>query len=157
MFPPETTLHPRKWPAGLPLIAALVIFVFLSPQKNDYTIPVVCGLLVLGSIFVYILLSYSRVEISETGVAYINLFRKKEFSWSDITKTYLKFRHYGKSGRYYWYFEDPDGKKLRFPISLYSRKNLQILAQVVAQQRKLAISDDRILSMSEGRFPWYIF
>ena len=81
----------------------------------------------------------------------------KEMPWQDVSRMYIKYRHHGKTGSHYWFFENPDGKKLRFPLSFYSRSQLQSLAREVSRLRSSAIFDDRIAAMAEGRFPWYIF
>ena len=150
-------LKPRKWPAFLPLAAAVIILLFISPQKNDWTLPVTCGFLVLMSVFFYALLAKSEVRADDEGIHYTHLFFKKEMTWQDVSRMYIKYRHHGKTGSHYWFFENPDGKKLRFPLSMYSRSQLQSLAREVSRLRSSAIFDDRIAAMAEGRFPWYIF
>ena len=150
-------LHPRKWPALIPLIAGLIIFIFFSPQQHNYTTIVVSGFLVLVSIIMFILISKVTVVIDDKGIRHKNLFLTKDISWDSFSRTYLKYRSHGQSGSYYWYFETPDAHKKRFSIRLFSRTSLQSIAAAVTAKRKEAISDERIERMAEGKFPWYIF
>jgi hypothetical protein len=153
----EKVLHARNWPALIPLVLAVIIFIFFSPQHNDATMIVVCGFLVLAALFMRILLASVRIIMDDSGLNHKTLFRSRTVAWKNISKTYLRYRHHGKSGGHYWFFEDADEKRLRFPLRLFSRRSLQELAAFTVAKRKEAIFDERILNMAEGRFPWYIF
>ncbi|MFL5742523.1 MAG: hypothetical protein ACJ75B_20030 [Flavisolibacter sp.] len=154
---PDQTLHPRKWPAAIPLVLALALVIFFSPQQKDFSIAYMSGFLILLSLFMYFFLSGSSITMTEAGFVQKNLFRSTEVFWRDVSKTYIKYRHHGKSGSYFWYFEDRNENKKRFSIKLYSRSSLQTFARVVASKCKMAITDERIINMAEGNFPWYIF
>ena len=150
-------LHPRKWPAAIPLVLALVFFIFISPQKNDFTVPIVCAFLLLVSIFMFLFLSKAQISLDDEGLTYKTIFSTRKVSWSTVSKTYIRYRHHGKSGSYYWYFEGADKKKIKFSVRLYSRKSLRTIAEAVTAKCKDAQIDDRIHNMAEGVFPWYIF
>ena len=156
-FTEPVILRPRKWPAAIPLVLALVFFIFISPQKNDYTVPIVCVVLLLVSIFMFLILLKAQIILDDTGMTYKTLFGTKEISWQAVAKTYLRFRHHGQSGSYYWYFETPGAKKIKFSMRLYSRKSLHTIAKAVTTKCREAQIDDRIHNMAEGVFPWYIF
>src|SRR5215213_5551770 len=114
-------LHPRKWPALIPLIVAAVMFIFISPQKNDYSVVIACSFLVLFSIVMLLALSRAEIIIENSGITHKTIFRTKEMQWQNIARTYIKYRHHGQSGSYYWFFEDANANRTRFSTRLYSR------------------------------------
>jgi len=157
MFPIEpTTLHPRRWPAML--IAAVAIAMLFVPQKNNEhtALYIGIGILVFAVIF-WAFLSHARIVIDDSILIYKTVFTTREVFWNTVTKTYLKYRHHGKSGSYYWYFENPNSRKVKFSIKLYSRKDLRTIAEAVTTKCKNAEIEKRIYDMAEGHFPWYIW
>lgn len=157
MFPIETTtLHPRKWPAAL--IAAIAIAVLFIPQKNNEqaALYIAIGVFIFSILF-WFFLSNAKIVIDDSGLVYKTAFATREVFWNSVSKTYIKYRHHGKSGSYYWYFENSNGRKVRFSIKLYSRKDLRAIAEAVTVKCKEAEIEKRIYDMAEGQFPWYIW
>ena len=157
MFPLETTiLRPRRWPAIL--MAAIAIAILFIPQKNNEHIAIymAIGVFVFSVLF-WIFLSKSTIVVDDSGLTYKTAFVKREVFWKGVSKTYLKYHRHGKSGSYYWNFEGPAGRKVKFSIKLYSRKDLRIIAEAVTMKCKDADIEQRIYNMAEGHFPWYIW
>src|SRR5689334_1774871 len=140
----DQTLHPRKWPAGIPLVLALALVIFFSPQQKDFSIVYASGFLILLSLLMYLFISGTSISFTERGFIHKNFFRTTEVFWNDVSKTYIKYRHHGKSGSYYWYFEDRNENRKRFSIKLFSRSSLQSFARVVSTNCRMAITDERI-------------
>ena len=157
MFPIETTsLRKRPWPAFL--ILAIGIGIFLIPGNQKQNVPVYIGVgFILLSILIFILISKSEIIVDDTGITHKNLFTTKEIAWANISRTYLKSEHHGKSRRLYWFFEDLRGKKSKLQVDLLSRKNLRILAEAVTMKCPSSDIEKRIYDMAEGQFPWYIW
>lgn len=157
MFPIETiTLHPRRWPAYLMAVLALILL--FIPQKNNAhaALYVAIGILVFAIVFWLFLLN-ARIVIDDSRLTYKTIFVTREVFWDSVSKTYIKYRHHGKSGSYYWYFENLNGRKVKFSIKLYSRKSLRSIAEAVTMKCKSADIEKRIYDMAEGQFPWYIW
>jgi hypothetical protein len=160
MFPIETTtLRARPWPAYLLMAISGLVFIprfFFLPEKTGGVMYIGIGLFIF-SIIVWFLLSKSRIIIDDAGLNYKTVFTTKEVLWNSVSKTYLKYRQHGRSGSYYWYFENPYGRKIKFPIRLYSRKNLRTIAEALTTKCQNADIERRIYDMAEGQFPWYIW
>ncbi len=158
MLPDSTiSLHPRKWPALIPFGFAVLIFGFLHPPIKDQNLTYICLSLVALSLFLWWVLSKAYIKADPSGLVIGNVFRQREMAWTSVSESYILYRHHGKSGSYYWFFLSKDGKKIRFSVRLYSRPNLQMLAEMLLTQSKDAMIEDRVRNMAEGRFPWYIF
>jgi hypothetical protein len=157
MFPIETTiLRPRPWPAFL--IAIIGIGLLFMPQKNGDQIPFYMGIgIVVLAVVMGLLLSKAGIIIDDSGLTYKTVFVTKEILWDSITKTFLKYRSHGKSGSYYWYFENTQGRTVKFSTGLYSRKSLRTIAEAITARCKTADIEKRIYNMAEGEFPWYIW
>jgi hypothetical protein len=108
-------------------------------------------------LFMWTVLQKLQIEIDDLGFRLQSLFNTKELLWKDVVKTYIRYHHYGKSGSHYWYFDKSDGSKIRFRISLFSRKNLQPIAEAVTLKCGVAEIQDKIQNMAAGKFPWYVF
>jgi hypothetical protein len=158
MLPIETTtLRPRLWPFFL-IIAAGILLFFFSSQKNNsqHLIWFEIGFIVFVLVL-WFLLSRANIVVDDSGLVHKNIFTTKEIAWDGVVKSYIKYRHYGKSGSYYWHFENSNGEKARFSIKLYSRSSLRVIAEAVIMKCKNADIEQRILNMAEGQFPWYIW
>jgi hypothetical protein len=157
MFPIETTvLRSRVWPAFL--IMAIGIGIFFIPGTQKQNVPWYIGIgLIALSIGVYLIISKSQVTVDDLGVTHKNVFKTREIQWANISRSYLKSEHHGKSRSLYWYFEDLQGKKSKFRVDLLSRKSLRVLAEAITMKCKSADIEKRIYDMAEGQFPWYIW
>jgi hypothetical protein len=156
-FVREMILRPRKWPAFIPLGMALVIFLFLNQQRHDLWVILFSSALLAVSAFLYYALSRLTIRINQEGLSYRGLFSTRDLRWNDVIKTYIKYRYYGQSGSYYWYFEHSGGKRVRFSLRLFSRPQLRSIACMVMEKCPGAQVQDKILMMADGEFPWYIF
>jgi hypothetical protein len=153
MFHPEpVSLQPRRWPALIPLVLALVLFVFFSPQENDKTLVVFCSLLVLISGALFLALSKARIILDDTGLTHKNFLTSRSLPWQTVSKSFIKTRHHGQSRSYYWYFENRNGEQVKFSMRLY-----RTIAQAVTTKSRAADIEGRIYNMAEGVFPWYLF
>lgn len=159
MFPIEsTTFRPRPWPPFLMLAAGVAVL--LIPQNNGHNITAIyigIGILVF-SIVLWLLLSKAGIAINDSGLTCKTVFTSsREVLWNSVSKTYIKYHRHGKTGSYYWYFENPDGRKLKFSMKLYPRKSLRAIAEAVTMKCRNAEIEKRIYDMAEGQFPWYIW
>jgi len=157
MFPIETkVLRSRPWPAFLIMAIGIGIYFIPANQKQNVPWYIGAGLVVL-SIGVYLIISKSQVVVDDSGVTHKNLFKTREIPWANISRTYLKSEHHGKSRSLYWYFEDLQARKSKFRVDLLSRKSLRVLAEAITLKCKSADVEKRIYDMAEGQFPWYIW
>jgi hypothetical protein len=153
---PEETFYARKWPSYIPAVMALLFFVFNS-NHTDNNIFFFIMLLLVMSVITYFILSRVSITLTPQGFIHKNILRTKEVFWSSVSRTFIRYRHHGKSGSYYWYFEDANENRSRFSVRSFSRPNLQRLATIVLQKCRTAVDDERIPKMAEGKFPWYFF
>lgn len=157
MYPIETiTLRPRPWPALLILSIGIVLLFIPQKSNEQFVLYIAAGVFVFALLF-WFFLSKAGITIDNSGLTYKTLFTTKEIFWDSISKTYIQYRRHGKSGSYYWYFENPDGKKVNFSINLYSRKSIRAIAEAITVKCKNAEIEKRIYDMAEGQFPWYIW
>jgi len=152
----QIILQPRKWPALIPFGMAVLMFSFLQPPINK-GLNITCLILVAFSFLLRWILSKSRIAADSKGIVIFNVFGKREMPWSRISQSYIRYRHHGKSGSYYWYFENTEGGRIKFPINLHSRRNLHQLAEMLRQYSPSATVENRVQRMADGNFPWYIF
>ncbi|HWJ91662.1 MAG TPA: hypothetical protein VNR87_11160 [Flavisolibacter sp.] len=152
----EETFYARKWPSYIPAVMALLFFIFNSNQR-DNSIFFFTMLMLIISLISYFVLSRVSITLTPQGFVHRNIFRTKEVFWSNVSRTFIRYRHHGKSGSYYWYFQDPNENSTRFSVRSFSRTNLQRLAGTVIQRCRAAVDDERIAKMAEGKFPWYFF
>ncbi|HJW17046.1 MAG TPA: DUF6585 family protein [Flavisolibacter sp.] len=155
----EGTIHfyPRKWPAFTPLVMAIILFLFYSPQNKDATVAIICIMLVISSGYILLLRLRRELIINDDGITFKTWFNKDHINWKDLSKTYISYWHHGKAAQSFWYFEAANGNKLRFPLRQYPRNVLQVIANTVMARRKNAIADDWVMAMAKGHFPWYTF
>ena len=151
-----TTIKPRSWFFVLTLMFLIVIYGLASKSAESEEAQFI--LLIPGIILLVIWFLFSKVNmtIDNAGMNYKTMFSNQSFLWKDVTRTYLKYRHEGKSKQLYWYFEVFD-KDYKMAISFYSRKSLQTIADAVVLKCTKAEIDTRIMNMAAGKFPWYIF
>lgn len=156
MFPLETTvLRQRTWPAFLIMALGIGIFFIPGQQKQNVPLYVGTGILVF-SVVLYLLISKTRIIIDDSGISYKSIFTTKAVFWNSISKTYIKSQQHGKSRSNYWFFENPDGRKVKFSIDLLSRKSLRSIAEAITMRCKNSEIEKKIYDMAEGQFPWYI-
>lgn len=148
------TLRPKKWPSLIPAVAGILLLVFFSNQVGN-TIFIASGFLFVMSLVMYLLLLRVSITLSQQGFIHKTAFRTKQVFWSHVSKTFIRYRHHGQSGSYYWYFEDPNENRMKFSVRLFSRSSLRKMAEWVVSKCYSAINDERIPRMAEGKFPWY--
>ena len=125
-----------------------------SPDADEALYAI--GIPAIIIIIIWYLFSKSSITIDNEGLHYKTIFSDQSFLWKDVTRTYLKYRHQGKSKQLYWYFEVFE-KDYRMSMSFYSRKSLQTIADAVVIKCTKAEIDPKIENMAAGKFPWYIF
>lgn len=156
MFIVSNTFHPRTWPALLPLLAAGAVLYMGQTQAEVQSMHWIAVLLVVLAVAIWYFLSQSEITIDDLGITSSNIFRTRHVLWQNVSSTFIKYQHQGKSGSHYWHFESRTDKPMRFSIGLYSRSNLRQIAEAVVQKCGTAEIQPRIRSMAEGDFPWYM-
>jgi hypothetical protein len=159
MFPIQsTTLFPRRLLMAFPFLVCIVIMFIVLANAEKTSLETFYLTLIPLTITALIWLGRKKVQliIDNDGITYKTIFKEQYVPWKDINKTHLKYEHHVESGGHYWFF-NTSAKPLKFFINLYSRKNLQIIAQAVVEKCKHSAIEERIYNMAEGRFPWYIF
>ena len=126
-------------------------------QKEPENLSWVAYAMIAMAVLIWIILLKIQITIDDISLTHQNLFRTRQIEWKDVTTTYIKYRSHGQSGSYYWFFENVQGQKFRFSISLYGRSALRQLAEAVVGKCGRAEIDTRITDMATGDFPWYIF
>lgn len=159
MIPIETKyLKPRS---GFLLIGLLPlgVLLYVATQTNgdDKQLMLVFSLIALIPLAMFFFHAKSYVVIDNDGITHKTPFRQRTISWNDVTRSYFKIRHTGKSSQRLWYFENVIGKGLSFTTGLYSRRSLQAIAEALLTKRPDAEIEQKIRNIAEGKFPWYIF
>lgn len=157
MIPVQTTyLRPRSGIILLALIPVLIIIVVANTTNNDNNLKIVSALMLLIPLAIYIFIVNSYIEFDNDAITHKNPFRSKSILWKEVTRSYFRVIHTGKSSKRMWYFEN-DIKTFRFATNLYSRKALRSIAEALITKCPEAHIDQKIRNMAEGKFPWYIF
>jgi hypothetical protein len=157
VIPVQTTyLRPRSGIILLMLIPILIAIVIANTTNGDSTLKWVSGLMLLIPIGMYIFITNSYIELDNEGLTHKNPFKIKSIPWSEVTVSYFKIVHTGKSSKRMWYFEGT-AKRFRFSTNLYSRKALKTIAEALVTKCPDARIEQKIVSIAEGKFPWYIF
>jgi hypothetical protein len=157
MIPVQTTyLRPRSGIILLMLIPILIAIGIANTTSGDSTLKWVSGLMLLIPIGMYIFITNSYIELDNEGITNKNPFKTKNILWSEVTGSYFKIVHTGKSSKRMWYFEGT-GKRFRFSTNLYSRKALRSIAEALITKCPDAHIEQKIVNIAEGKFPWYIF
>ena len=153
---PTTTIKPRSWffLVVLLLIMATYQFALRSVEPNEARYILLLPALLV--IIIWFLFQRTSITFGNEGIMYKTVFATRTFQWEDVTRTYLRFKHRGKSGNMQWRF-DLFEKRHHISISFYRRKELQLLAEAVVEKCRQAEIDPRITGMATGKFPWYIF
>jgi hypothetical protein len=157
---PLTTeyLKPRTWTKYLFLVTPAIFFTLYYTQepKEETFLYVALGSLVFFFVFAW-LISKVHVVIDNDSISYKTAFTTKTMDWRDVTRTYFKIRHTGKSTVRMWCFENTSGKTLSFSTNMYSRASMQTIAEAVVAKCSKADIEDKIRDIATGKFPWYIF
>jgi c-di-AMP phosphodiesterase-like protein len=157
MIPIQTTyLRPRSGIILLTLIPIIILIAVANTTNNDNNLKVASALMLLIPIGLYIFITNSYVEFDNESITSKNPFRTRNILWKDVTRSYMKVIHTGKSSKRMWYFENYN-KRFRFATNLYSRKALRTIAEALVTKCPGAEIDQRIKDIAEGKFPWYIF
>jgi len=159
MIPIQTTyLKPRTWTKYLFLLTptTLLVLYFVLDRKDDVLLYIALGSL---SIFVVSawLLNKVHVMLDNYGITYKSAFFSRNIEWHEVTSSYFRMRHTGKSTKRLWYFENITGKSIHFSTSMFSRASLQTIAECLVGKCPDAAIDQKIRDIAEGKFPWYIF
>ena len=152
-----TVVKPRQWGSFIPIVLVAIVYGIVATQKPSNDANLVFGIVFILMFLLLFLFRKTSISIDNEGITSTNAFRIKQVLWKDITKTYLKYQHHGKSGSVYWLFETGTARSFKFSTSFYSRKSLRTIAEAVITKCSGAEIQDKIIRMSEGRFPWYIF
>lgn len=157
MLPIETTpLHVRPWPAYLVTIISIAIF-FVPEKNNLHGTALIGSIMLVFSILLWFLLSRTQIIVDDRGITHRTFFKTKKYSWTGVSKTYIKYHQHEKTGSFDWYLEYFDGRVEQFSINLLSRKSIRTIAEAVTTKCKTADIEKRIYDMAEGQFPWYIW
>jgi c-di-AMP phosphodiesterase-like protein len=157
MIPVQTTfLRPRSGIILLVLIPVLIMVVVANTVNNDSTLKIASVLMLVIPVAIYIFVTNSYVEFDNDGITYRNPFKTRTILWKNITRSYMKVIHTGKSSKRMWYLEN-DKEQFRFATNLYSRTALRSIAEALLQKAPQAEIEQKIRDMAEGKFPWYIF
>jgi hypothetical protein len=159
VIPIQTThLRPRSYFALLAMIpVVLYLYVALKMNREDQTLWIITGFISAIPLGIFFYNWKSRVLIDNDGITSKTPFNERAINWKDITRSYLKVRHTGKSSQRRWHFENITGKGPSFSTGLYSRRSLRTIAEALTTKCPNAEIEPKIRDMAEGRFPWYIF
>jgi hypothetical protein len=157
MIPIQTTyLRPRSGIMLIMLAAVLIFVIIANNAQNDAITKIGSALLLLVPIGFYIFITNSYVELNNDGITAKNPFKTKSIEWKDVTRSYFRVIHTGKSSKRMWYFEN-DSRSFHFATNLYSRNSLKAIAEALIAKCPGAEIEQKIRNIAEGRFPWYIF
>ncbi len=159
MIPIQTTyLKPRTWTKYLFLLtpAIMITLYYVEGSKDDAFLYIGLGSLVIFLIAAW-LLSKVYVMIDNDGISYKTAISIKTMEWKDVSRSYFRIRHTGKSSKRLWYFENTTGKSLNFSTGMYSKASLQAIAEALVSKCQNAEIEQKIRDSAEGKFPWYIF
>jgi c-di-AMP phosphodiesterase-like protein len=157
MIPVQTTfLRPRSGIILLALLPVLVLVIVANPVNNDSALKIASVLMLLIPVCIYIFVTNSYVEFDNDGITHRTPFKTRIIRWKDVTRSYMKVIHTGKSAKRMWYLEN-DKEQFRFATNLYSRRSLRSIAEALLQKAPQAAIEQRIRDIAEGKFPWYIF
>lgn len=156
----ENTFKPRK---NMFLLLALVfsvgIFVGDAVHSTElfaasFSLALLFGM--IGTIF-FLLNFKTELTIADDGVRHKTLFKTKELAWADITYVSHRYVWHGKSGHNELEFTSSNPKKsIRIITDYYKRSQLKEIASFVTQKAICHLAE-KVVKMSEGIFPWYVF
>ena len=143
------------------IIGAIALLLALAiPEKpglSNIKVYFTLGIFVFWGLIIYVF-SKTKIIITNDGIIFKNLFRKESIVlWNNIIASKLEWHFHGKSASDFWRLDLPEGNSKGFQPSLYSRKNLRLIAEAMIEKCPNALIDKRIMKMSEGKFPWYLF
>jgi hypothetical protein len=157
MIPVQTNyLRPRSGIILIALIPVLILVVIANTTDNTVSLKIASAVMLLIPIGMYIFITNSYIEVTNDGITAKNPFKTRSIEWKNITRSYFKMVHTGKSSKRMWYFENFE-KRIRFATNLYSRKALRTIAEALVTKCPNAEIDQKIKNIAEGKFPWYIF
>jgi c-di-AMP phosphodiesterase-like protein len=157
VIPVQTTyLRPRSGIVLLALIPVIAFIVFANTTENDNSLKIISALALIIPVAIYIFITNSYLELDNEGITQKNPFRTKSILWKEVTRSYFRVIHTGKSSKRMWYFENP-AKSFRFTTNLYSRKALRSVAEALVTKCPEARIEQKVINIAEGKFPWYIF
>ena len=148
-------LHPRKWPALVPLAVGFGILIFSNNQENRNEYWIMASILIGFSILLFLAFRKARVVLDYDKLTYQTIFKKKEIRWQEVQKTFIKYHHHGKSGSRNLHFITKNGEEHNFSISLYSKNDLQQIGEAIIAKCEGADIQEKIRNMAVGIFPWY--
>jgi len=156
----ENTFKPRK---NMFLLLALVfsVGIFIGDavhSKELFAASFSLALLfaMIGTIF-FLLTFKTELTIADDGVRHKTLFKTKELAWADITYVSHRYVWHGKSGHNELEFTAINPKKsIRIITDYYKRSQLKEIATLITQKANCTVAE-KVVMMSEGIFPWYVF
>lgn len=159
MLPIETKeLTIRKTPLYF-IVAVFIVYLYVLEQSGKFTFAnylAAGGMLLL--LFIYYVLTKNKLIIDNDGITQQLFFRKqRELKWNEIKSSKLEWEYHMHGANLGWITTPFIGKAIRFETWFYSRKKLKLIAEALVQKCNTADIDKKIISMAEGKFPWYIF
>lgn len=156
----ENTFKPRK---NMFLFLALVfgVGIFIGDTVHStelfaasFSLALLFG--IIGTIF-FLLTFKNELTISDDGVKHKTLFKTKELAWADIATVSHRYVWHGKSGHNELEFTAINPKKsIRIVTDYYKRNQLKEIATLTLQKAECSVAE-KVVKMSEGIFPWYVF
>ncbi len=99
----------------------------------------------------------NELIISDTSITHKTWFKTKQLNWQQIHTVSFQFVWHGKSGHHELSFVTNNSKQNIIVVAnYYNRSQLKAIAQLTTSKANGAI-DEKLVKMSEGIFPWYIF
>lgn len=156
----ENIFKPRK---NLFLLMALVftVCVFVGDAVHStklfaasFSLALLFG--IIGALFFFFTFK-NELTISDDGIKHKALFNTKELYWTDIISIAHRFVWHGKSGHHELEFTSINSKKsISVVTNYYQRNQLREIASLIIQKANCKVAE-KLVKMSEGIFPWYVF
>lgn len=127
------TIKARGWVFLVIVIGILILFALSLKDKPKVTgIDYFCFvfLTMLAFFFAY-LPELTRLEIYNDGFTKKELFKDRDFLWEDILLVELDWYFHMHGANLLMKFKFNNSKEYLFPLTFYSRKNIQILCEAI--------------------------
>lgn len=141
------------------VLAVLLLFTMAIVDKANISLDdyLCLAFLIILVVFFTYLPTLTQLEIYNEGFTKKELFKTREFFWEDVQSAELDWHFHMHGVNLFMKFRFYNGKDYLFPLTFYSRKNIQILCEAIVSACPDAKISDKIKNMAEGKFPWYIF
>lgn len=153
----STQLRPRQWPSLVFMAVGIVFAAIIYYQRIPDKFPMILSVgMIIASLVFRWAISKSYLQIDNDGITHKTVFKEKTIPWSSVKRTELVRRATGKSNQLNWLIEG-ETDSIEFVTSNYSRISLRQVAEAIVEKCPWIEKDDRIIRMSRGEFPYYIF